>query len=270
MPKGSSKDTAALERLLEERRQIEAWIARLSVAEDATPEQVRARVLADYQTRLQAVLAELKTHAEGARQTIDQKQRSRAELEKKEAAAAEKLAETELRHAVGEYDEAQWSAVHKDALAELLAIREELQALDGDLEKLGQLETLVRRGPGTATARPAAPAPPAKSDTRAPARAPTDELAFIKSVTDDKQDATPSPTRASGAQFQPTPPSSLPSPTARVPDPGVRLPDPVLPAPSADDDVEEEPRTLRCRACGTMNLATEWYCEQCGGELAAL
>jgi Zn finger protein HypA/HybF involved in hydrogenase expression len=44
----------------------------------------------------------------------------------------------------------------------------------------------------------------------------------------------------------------------------------VLPAPSAADDVEEEPRTLRCRACGTMNLATEWYCEQCGGELAAL
>jgi len=270
MPKGSSKDTAALERLLEERRQIEAWIARLSGAEDSTPENVRAKVLADYQTRLQAVTAELKTHAEGARQSIDQKQRARAALEKKEAAAAEKLAETELRHAVGEYDEAQWSTVHKDALAELLAVREELRALDSDLNRLGELETLVRRAPGAAApSRPAA-APPQRGEPRA--RPPADELEFIKSVTDDQANSTPSPSRASGAVFQPAPPqSSLPSPTARASDSTVhRTPDPVLPAPSDDDDVDEQPRTLRCRACGTMNLATEWYCEQCGGELAAL
>jgi uncharacterized OB-fold protein len=29
-------------------------------------------------------------------------------------------------------------------------------------------------------------------------------------------------------------------------------------------------KTLRCRECGTMNLPTEWYCEQCGAELAAV
>jgi len=270
MPKGSSKDTAALERLLEERRQYEAWIARLSGAEDSTPENVRAKVLSDYQARLRAVIEELKAHAEGARLTIDQKQRTRTELEKKEAAAAEKLAETELRHAVGEYDEAQWSTVHKDALAELLAVREELRAIDGDLERLGELENLVRRGPpppaGTPT-RAGAASPKAEGRPRAPA----DELEFIKSVTDDNRSATqPSPNRASGAVFQPAPPPSS-IPIARAPDPNVqRTPDPVVPAPSADDDVEEEPRTLRCRACGTMNLATEWYCEQCGGELAAL
>jgi hypothetical protein len=262
MPKGSSKDTAALERLLEERRQYEAWITRLSGAEDSTPENVRAKVLADYQARLQAVLQELKAHAEGARQTIDQKQRYRAELERKEAAAAEKLQETELRHAVGEYDEAQWSSVHKDALATLLAVREELRAVDADLDRLGELENLVRgRGPAPA-------APPTKPESRPRA---TDELEFIKSVTDDNASSTPSPSRASGVVFQPAPPaSSLPSPSAR-PDPSVhRTPEPVLPAPSTDDDTDEEPRTLRCRACGTMNLATEWYCEQCGGELAAL
>jgi rRNA maturation endonuclease Nob1 len=28
--------------------------------------------------------------------------------------------------------------------------------------------------------------------------------------------------------------------------------------------------TLRCTECGTMNSPTEWYCERCGGELAAL
>jgi len=29
-------------------------------------------------------------------------------------------------------------------------------------------------------------------------------------------------------------------------------------------------KTLKCSECGTMNLPTEWYCERCGAELAAL
>jgi len=33
---------------------------------------------------------------------------------------------------------------------------------------------------------------------------------------------------------------------------------------------EEAAKTLKCRECGTMNLPTEWYCESCGAELAAL
>lgn len=33
--------------------------------------------------------------------------------------------------------------------------------------------------------------------------------------------------------------------------------------------VADQQKTLRCTDCGTMNLPTEWYCERCGGELAA-
>lgn len=41
-------------------------------------------------------------------------------------------------------------------------------------------------------------------------------------------------------------------------------------APSAGSATSSEPqKTLRCTECGTMNLPTEWYCERCGGELAA-
>jgi hypothetical protein len=29
-------------------------------------------------------------------------------------------------------------------------------------------------------------------------------------------------------------------------------------------------KTLKCQECGTFNYPTEWYCERCGGELAAL
>src|SRR5712691_10467346 len=105
MPKGSSHSTAAIQRLLEERRQYQAWIARLSDAGDATPEHVRARVRGDYEARLAAVTEELGTHADHARQAIEQKKHLHAELQEKEALVAERLSETELRHAVGEYDE---------------------------------------------------------------------------------------------------------------------------------------------------------------------
>ncbi len=62
-----------------------------------------------------------------------------------------------------------------------------------------------------------------------------DDLAFLRSVID------------------PTPASSSPG---------------VSSVPTAAP-TNEPLKTLRCTECGTMNLPTEWYCERCGGELAA-
>jgi hypothetical protein len=260
MPKGSSKSTAQIQRLLEERRQYEAWLARLDAAGDATLEQVRVRVRADYEARLQAVTEELRVHADSAHQAIQQKQQVRAELQRKEAAVADKLSETELRHAVGEYDEAQWNQVQQDILAELASVREELQAVDADIEKLRELDTLVRDKQVSKGGASRQSAPDRKRNT-------AEELAFIKSVTQDQKSAGPSPTRASGAQFQPVVPSDMPrAPSSlRAADPA---PAPIV--PQASDDDEEPAKTLKCPDCGTMNLATEWYCENCGAELAAL
>src|SRR2546425_3817338 len=217
MPKGMSKSTAIIERLLEERRQYEAWIARLNSSADATPGNVRARGREDYEARLVAVMEELKAHAESARQAIQEKRYMRGELQKKEALAAEKLTETELRHSVGEYDESQWEQVHQDVLAELVSVREDLQAVEADIQKLEELDALVRNRPAPRPATAPAPAPPARHPAPAvtldlpliplepPAKpAQVDELEFIKSVTEDDTGAAPSPRRASGAQFQPT------------------------------------------------------------------
>ena len=261
MPKGSSKSTAVIERLLEERRQYEAWITRLSASDDATPAHVRDRVKADYEARLVAVVEELKSHAESARQTIEQKQHFRLEVKKKEKLAAERLAETELRHAVGEYDDAAWSQVHKDAMAELVTLREELQAVEADIAKLQELDTLVRTGPQSRPTEPTRARTGGKSE-------PVDELAFLKSVTDDDKGHAPSPKRASGAQFQPN--SQLITPLPAPPPIATPSPPAALPTPPPVDDDADDPRPLKCRDCGTMNLPTEWYCEQCGAELAAV
>ncbi len=243
MAKGSSKSAAAIERLLEERRQYEAWLARINASADSAPEHVRTRVKADYDARLKAVLEELKSHAEAARQLIAQRKETLAELQKKEKLTAERLAEMELRHEVGEYDEGQWAQVHKDALADLGAVRDELMDLERDLTRLHELDELVKAKP--APARSAVPPPAEKPPARR--KTPFDELAFLKTVGD--EDKNPSPRRASGAQYQIDEEATLDVPE------------------NADAPVE---KTLKCRACGTMNLSTEWYCESCGGELAAM
>lgn len=263
MPKGSSKSTAAIQRLLEERRQYESWLARITAAADATPEHVRTRVRADYEARLQAVTEELKAHADAARQMIAQRKEAYLELQKKEKGAAERLAETELRHAVGEYDEGQWSQVHKDALAELLAVREELVEVEKDIEKLEELDGMVRAKPGLRVGSPAKPAarPDERRDERKKA-VPMDELAFLKSVTEDDTGQAPSPRRASGSQYQPSIPGDPPR--------GAPMSAPTAPPAELNDEPESIVKALKCKECGTMNLATEWYCENCGAELAAL
>src|SRR5712691_4074583 len=242
MAKGMSKSTAIIQRLLEERRQYEAWIARLNSSADATPGNVRARVREDYEARLVAVMEELKAHAESARLAIQEKRHMRGELQKKEALAAEKLTETELRHSVGEYDESQWDQVHQDVLAELVSVREDLQAVEADIQKLEELDALVRNRPAPRAApaptapAPAspAPAPPPRPQAQPAKASHVDELEFIKSVTEDDTGAAPSPRRASGAQFQPMIPSDPPRaaapPSQRAANP---VPAPIVPDPSA-------------------------------------
>lgn len=249
MAKGPSKSAAAIARLLEERRQYEAWLARITATENSAPEHVRTRVRADYEARLRAVTEELKAHAEEARQLIAQRKEALVELHKKEKAAAERLAETELRHSVGEYDEGQWAQVHKDALADLGAVRDEMMNVERDITRLEELDTLVKAKPG-AFARVAPPPqpPPAKDRREEKRKTPIDELAFLKSVTEDDKNA-PSPRRASGAQYQ--------------------IDETAMPDAPENADAEVE-KALKCRECGTMNLATEWYCEHCGAELAAM
>ena len=320
MSKAPTKSTAAIQRLLEERRQYEAWIARIDAAGGAAPSTVRSRVRSDYEARLNAVTEELKVHAEAARLMAAQRKELRRDLQTKETTAAERLSEAELRHAVGEYDESQWTQVHKEALAELVSVREELGSVEEDIAQLEELERLVRLRP-TPPPPPAQPAPqPAAAPAPAPApaappsltpaapsspmlrvgspprppppgsalqpppqarqepkaepktepKAPDrpsmiDELAFLKSVTEDEKRGIGSPApapapRRSGAQFQPAEPAS--GRTAPAPTPA--------PAALPTNDDPEPVRTLKCRECGTMNLPTEWYCESCGAELAAL
>ena len=255
MAKAPNKSTAAIQRLLEERRQYEAWIARIDAAGGAAPSTVRTRVRSDYEARLNAVTEELKVHAEAARLMAAQRREVRRDLQGKETAAAERLAEAELRHAVGEYDESQWTQVHKESLAELVSVREELGAVEEDIAQLEELERLVKLRPATAAPAPApAPPPPAPPPPAVPAGTNTGTLPRVGS-----------PPRPQAPVPAPAPARPTSTPASTTP---AQASTPVAATPANDDP--EPVRTLKCRECGTMNLPTEWYCESCGAELAAL
>ncbi len=98
-------------------------------------------------------------------------------------------------------------------------------------------------GPSRAIPFPQSPTP-APPPGQAPAQQ-QDELAFLRSVTLDS-----------------APPSSrlTASPTHAA----------VSPLDHEDRPSTSIAKTLKCGECGSLNRPTEWYCERCGAELAAL
>lgn len=82
-----------------------------------------------------------------------------------------------------------------------------------------------------------------------PPATPFDELAFLRSVAG-------TPARAPRVTAPTQEPTGADA-TAQVPLGG--------PTPRTSQAV----RSLKCGECGTLNFPTEWYCERCGGELAA-
>ncbi len=118
------------------------------------------------------------------------------------------------------------------------------------------------------------PAPEAVEEPAAepePARAPTpfDELAFLNSVA-----STPTSPRGSAVVESHTGAGSRDS----APDEPVSRPrtssskaveSEQVPLGSPTPRTSQAIRSLKCGECGTLNFPTEWYCERCGGELAA-
>jgi hypothetical protein len=108
-----------------------------------------------------------------------------------------------------------------------------LQGIEADHELLVD-ETTVTPPVGLPATSPATPVDAASAND------PFDDLAFLRSVIDQggEDTTTSAATERSGA------------------------------GTSAGASGEPQ-KTLRCTECSTMNLPTEWYCERCGGELAA-
>lgn len=137
---------------------------------------------------------------------------------------------------------------------------------------------------GAVPASPAPAPPPRSSGTAAASAAPV--AAAQPSLELDAPKAAAAPAVEPAAEKSTEPPSA--KPPAKLPEAAAEKPTekPAAEAPATKDEEDDDgppsvlgrptPRTsqaiktLKCAECGSMNYPTEWYCERCGGELAAL
>jgi hypothetical protein len=305
--KRDKTSTAAIQKLLEERRQIEQWLVRLEQAADRTPETVRTRVRSDYESRLSTVVRELQGFEEDLRASLEDVQARYAAARDQERLATEELSEAELRFTVCEFGDAEWTEKKTALLDRLIRIREDIGQAE---EEIGELEEVLR----SIAAPP--PPPPAPAEP---------EIAELEEVEEEAEDrpgkgglAKAADRLSLGAELglrnllspakaaAPVKPAAKPQESGggeleflkalseeKAPARPARVsgaqPRPVVPAekpapekPRTVENLSDQQalsrsrpsvinqRTLKCGECGAMNLPTEWYCDRCGAELASL
>jgi hypothetical protein len=292
----------AVSRLVEERGKYEQWLDELEQKKDATPPKVFDRVRQDYLTRLQAVVDQLRDQTATLQEQAANLVAKLRELEANEQEITDELAETELRANVGEITEAEWEATKRKAAREVAKIKEQQETVADDLirirdvlsdepvedeeeeaprtsadfDELEFLKSVVGPSGGTPASTPKIPssAPPSRDmSVTAPRRTPQGNAAARSTPSEGSSPqpratpagapATPAPAAASKAAqpAAPAAPAETKKPASDTPDNALGL---------RSSDVAEQPKTLKCNECGTMNYASEWYCERCGGELAQI
>jgi hypothetical protein len=273
--------------LIEERERYDTWLVTLEARREATPAHVFERVRSDYDSRLRSVAERL---VEGLVPLRDAEARLAAresELTRGLSDRQDELAELELRTLVGEFpaDEGERrvqeaASVVRDVDGERRATVDELHGLRA---LLARADTAPRSGGGAgvgaaATAASAATqqeprsptpmqpapaiAPSAVASSAASPEAPAFSAPAAEEVETPAWSPTPRPQRNDEEGFVGT--------GQRIDALAASLGGSTATQPANASIASGQEKTLRCQDCGEMNYPTEWYCERCGGELAAL
>jgi hypothetical protein len=302
MAKATPETDATIEALLQQRAQFEQWLARLDSAGDKAPPAVRARVRGDYESRLRAVIEELRGHAATISEELERHKRTQSGLDQDRRQAEEALAEAEVRHTVGEYAEDEWRRISDESNDRLSQLRIELRGVGEEIARLAEVQGLIGGGPKRTEPPTAVPAPPPVAAVPEPEPEPEPEVE-LEPEPEPPPPPRPAPAAAAPARSSPRPsPAREPEVTHAAP-PGDELAflksvaeeeRKPAPAPSrrgsnpgnagagrASEASSSGPsttksgapgvaKTLKCGECGTLNRPTEWYCERCGAELAGI
>jgi len=242
--------------LVAERQRYDDWLTALDARRAETPSHVFDRVHGDYVARRDAVLAQLREHVGALATHGTELGRRLSSLEAELTALEDERVEAMLRTAVGEYDGNRWETVRQDVEAKIASLGEQRGGL---LAGVDEIRTLL----ASATSEPPA------ADVEAPAQPAVEDIAVEDIVEEDIAYDASSIASPSSPNASAEPAASAPSVPVNADETFDDLAflrsvnDPTA-APSNDPL-----KTLRCTECGTMNLPTEWYCERCGGELAA-
>jgi hypothetical protein len=250
------KRVEAVAALIAERRKYEGWLAALEAKRAETPDHVFFRVRSDYERRLSEVLAQLRSQASALTERADALNARLAVLAQEERSSHDRRHEAELRVSVGEFSQKAWEELVTETTESAARIAAERTTIQAELAEIRELLGGGKGADPPATKAGANPPQPGGRPAQAP-ELPPDELAFLRSLATD------------------TTPARKPAPATSPP-----LLDPKrggrdTPALSVDSEAivirsDKNAKTLKCGECGALNVPTEWYCEECGSELATV
>jgi hypothetical protein len=300
------QDLTEVEALLATRQQLTGWLEKLEAAGAKAPPAVRDRVRADYQGRLAQIVQQLRGHSDVISNTLQGLRAQAEEYAEFRTEERETLAEAELRYSVGEYTPEEWQRVEQDSSGKIAGLDEELERLG---REIGRLEDVLTQISVRAAAAGRAPDPAARAPEPPPVRAPEPPVAREEPAPPAAAEppAREPVEMPEAPRFVPRgglrnsgPARTIPFPAAatQAPPPAreaasgpvdeltfiksVSLDPPsrsAAPASSGGTVVDSKPiertgpitaKTLKCGECGSLNRPTEWYCERCGAELAAV
>lgn len=296
-------DLTEVESLLAARQRLADWLDKLEAAGSKTPPAVRDRVKTDYQGRLSQIVEEIRGHSDVINASLQGLRSQAEEFAALRTEEQETLAEAELRHVVGEYADDEWQRVEKDCSGKLGGLDEELGRLAGEIGRLEEVLSQIAPKPGEAASKPA---PRRDPEPIHPAR--IVEAVATAQVREAPVARSPEPSAPieplEAPRFVPRgglksrdsgPAKSIPFPNLPAKDPnpasspsvdemtflksvvleGGRGVANATTAPTPTETRVDRPtqsiaKTLKCGECGSLNRPTEWYCERCGAELAAV
>lgn len=295
----------AIEELLGTRQQLTEWLQKISAAGRDVPGSVREKVRADYEGRLAEVVFSLRSHSETLTSTVDTLRASLDDQNRIREQEEETIAEVELRFHVGEYDEAEWTSRREASRKTLEDALEAISQLTADItrfeEVLGQIHEDVASEASVVTE------PEASLSVEERAEEATWASEAVHAVEQEDRESepvalhrdepvahhVPAPEPVEAPRFIPKgePVSPRPERVGAGSSPRVSAgasgddlaflkamtidPSRSTAAPRAGDRAERvgsgtAAKSLKCGECSAMNRPTEWYCERCGAELAAL
>ncbi len=300
----------AIEELLGTRQQLTEWLQKINAAGEDVPGSVRERVRADYEGRLADVVFSLRSHSETLTATVDSLRIALEEQDQIRKQEEETIAEVELRFHVGEYDEGEWTSRHDSSQKKLEEALEAIGQLTADIsrfeEVLGQIqadsEREVSAAAEPAEAEAAVEAAAGGEERMGEAIGVPEDVPAVERR--DQESEIPLHQTQPGAHAHvPEPveaPRFIPKGEPVAPRParvGAGIsprssggasgddlaflkamtidPSRSTAAPRAGERAERagsgtSAKSLKCGECSAMNRPTEWYCERCGAELAAL
>ncbi|MEY4609318.1 MAG: hypothetical protein RL625_1535 [Gemmatimonadota bacterium] len=258
-----------LDELLAETRRYAGYLDKLEERREGTPPQLFSRLREEYETRLADLRLRAEVEAEALADGLAEDEAAVQDAEARLIAVEEERAEGELRAAVGELDSRVWAKRLNGLNAQVTSIGAERDAL---VAALAHRRALLEEVQGQRGAAVVSELPPRVSFA---------SPAFGGEV---PESPLPRATRTVGAQGLPPVPPAAPVATGAMAAAGGLFDDLDLLRPTESSPVataslpeQTEPmdhggsdaKSLKCHDCGTFNFPTEWYCERCGGELAA-